>query len=78
MTQVQNGEERVICFASRRLTEVKRRYSQTEREALGIVWACGRLHMYLYGTDFEILTDHEPLEFIDSKQTQVQGLAGGC
>lgn len=45
-------------------------YSQTEKEALGIVWACERLHMYLYGTDFEILTDHKPLEFIYSKKSQ--------
>ena len=25
--------------------------------------------MYLYGTDFEILTDHKPLEFIYSKKS---------
>ena len=39
---------------SRSLTEVEIHYSQTEREALGIVWACERLHTNLYGTDFEI------------------------
>ena len=32
LTQVQNGEEPVICFASRSLTEVERRYPQTERK----------------------------------------------
>lgn len=26
--------------------------------------------MYLYGTDFEILTDHKPLQFIYSKKSQ--------
>ena len=69
LAQVQNGEEQVICYASRSLTDVERRYSRTEREALGIVWACERLHMYLYGTDFEILTDHKPLEFIYSRKS---------
>ena len=69
LTQVQNGEERVICYASQSLTDVERRYSRTEREALDIVWACERLHMYLYGTDFEILTDHKPLEFIYSRKS---------
>ena len=69
LTQVQNGEERVICYASQSLTDVERRYSQTEREALGIVWACERLHMYLYGTDFEILADHKPLKFIYSRKS---------
>ena len=70
LVQEKNGEERVICYASQSLTDVEKRYSQTEKEALGIVWACERLHMYLYGTDFEILTDHKPLEFIYSKKSQ--------
>ena len=70
LVQEQNDEERVICYASRSLTDVEKRYSQTEKEALGIVWACERLHMYLYGTDFEILTDHKPLQFIHSKKSQ--------
>ena len=70
LAQEQNGEERVICYASRSLTDVEKRYSQTEKEALGIVWACEKLHMYLYGTDFEISTDHKPLQFIYSKKSQ--------
>ena len=37
LVQEQNGEERVICYASRSLTDVEKRYSQTEKEALGIV-----------------------------------------
>ena len=70
LVQEQNGEERVICHASRSLADVEKRYSQTEKEALGMVWACERLHMYLYGTDFEILTDRKPLKFIYSKKSQ--------
>lgn len=70
LVQEQNGEERVIRYASRSLTDVEKSYSQTEKEALGIVWVCERLHMYLYGTDFEILTDHKPLQLIYSKKSQ--------
>ena len=70
LTQEQNGEDRVICYASRSLSEVEKRYSQTEREALGIVWACERFHMYLYGIDVELLTDHKPLEFIYSRKSK--------
>jgi len=55
----QAAERRVICYASRSLNRVERRYSQTEKEALGIVWACERFHQYLYGIHFEIVTDHQ-------------------
>ena len=44
LAQVQDNEKSVICYASRILTDVERRYSQTEKEALGIVWACERFH----------------------------------
>ena len=70
LTQVTQGQERVIAYASRSLTEVERRYSQTEREALGLVWGCERFHMYLYGVDFTLLTDHKPLEVIYSSNSR--------
>ena len=66
LTQTQKGCERVIAYASRSLTDVERRYSQTEKEALGLVWGCERFNMYLYGIDFTLLTDCKPLEVIYS------------
>ena len=52
----------MLC--NRSLSEVERRYSQTEKEALALVWACERLHVYLRGTEFQLITDHKPLEVI--------------
>ena len=66
-----NVEERVIYFGSRSLTDVERQYSLTEREALGIVWACELLHMFLYGRYFKILIDHKLLEFSYSKLASI-------
>lgn len=66
LTQLQNGEWRVVSYASRSLTDVERRYSQTEREALALVWACERFNMYVYGREFELETDHKPLEHMYS------------
>ena len=70
LVQEHKGENRVICYASRGLSEVERRYSQTEREALGLVWACEKFHVYLYGIEFELWTDHKPLEFIYSTRSR--------
>ena len=70
LLQEKKGEDRVICYASRGLTNVERRYSQTEKEALGVVWACERFHIYLYGRNFELWTDHKPFEFIYSAHSK--------
>lgn len=64
LTQCQDNEWRVISYASRSLTEVERRYSQTEKEALALVWACERFNIYIFGRQFELETDHKPLECI--------------
>lgn len=54
----------IIAYASRALSDVERRYSQTEREALAIVWSCEHFHLYIYGKEFTMVTDHKPLELI--------------
>ena len=56
---MQDGK--VVCYASRALSEVERRYSQTEREMLAAVWAPEHFHLYVYGSKFSIITDHKPL-----------------
>ena len=37
LVQIQDGNERVISYASRSLSDTEKRYSQTEKEALGVV-----------------------------------------
>ena len=43
------------------LDEVESRYSQIEREALAVCWGIEHFHLYLYGTEFTVVTDHKPL-----------------
>ena len=68
LVQDKNGESRVVCYASRSLSSVERRYSQTEKEALALVWACERFNLYLLGLPtFDLVTDHEALKVIYSR-----------
>ena len=60
----------VVSCASQSLTDVERKYSQTEREALALVWACERFSMYAFGLQFELETDHKPLEHIYSRRSK--------
>ncbi len=54
-------ENRVIAYASKALSPTEQRYSQTEREALSIVWSIEHFHLYLFGHTFTLITDHNPL-----------------
>ena len=64
LVQIQDGFQKVISYASRSLTDVEKKYSTTEKEALACVWACERFNIYLCSLEFELITDHKPLEAI--------------
>ena len=49
--------EKPIAFISRALSATEQRYSTTEKESLSCVWACKRLHFYLYRRKFIQRTD---------------------
>ena len=62
LSQVQSdGTLRLVCAASRSLTETERRYATIEQEALAIVWACEKFRNYVIGLTVRIQTDHKPL-----------------
>ena len=64
LIQEQQGSKRVISYASKHLSDVKKWNSQTEKEALAVVWVCNCFNVYLHSTAFELYTDHKPLETI--------------
>ena len=70
LTQLQDGMWRVISYASRNLTDVERRYSQTEKEGLALIWAFERFQLYVFGREFELETDHKPLQYIYNKTSR--------
>ncbi|CAM1296134.1 Uncharacterised protein r2_g539 [Pycnogonum litorale] len=62
LLQVQDdGELRLVCAASRSLSDTEKRYATIEQEALGVVWACEKFKDYIIGLQVTIKTDHKPL-----------------
>lgn len=68
--QLNDAGPRVISYASKSLSETEKRYCQTEKEALALVWAVERFHFYLFGRTFELITDHKALEVIFSPNSK--------
>lgn len=57
-------DNKPVSFASRRLNE--QNYSTIEKELLAIIWVTTYFHPYIYGVPFEILSDHNPLVWLNN------------
>ena len=51
-----------IAFASKSLSEAETRYSNIERELLGVVWAVEHFNHYTFANRIHIISDHKPLQ----------------
>ena len=61
----ESGLDRVIAYASRMLSKSERNYPIYKLEFLDLKWAItDQFHEYLYGGNFEVYTDNNPLTYI--------------
>ncbi|XP_071081291.1 uncharacterized protein [Haliotis cracherodii] len=61
LLQEQSGEKFPIMYVSRKLLDREKAYSTIEKECLAIVWSIQKLSRFLYGREFFLETDHQPL-----------------
>ncbi|XP_018914448.2 uncharacterized protein [Bemisia tabaci] len=62
LCHVVNNLEKPVMYASASLSPAQKRYSQLDREALGVVYSVKKFHKYLYGKHFTLVTDNHPLK----------------
>ena len=68
-SQVRNGVEHPLAFASRCLLAAESKWHIREKEALGIVWALETFRHYLLGSQFSVRTDHSSLQWLREAKT---------
>ena len=64
LLQEHDGKLLPVSYASKKLTEREKKYSTIERECLAVVWAVRKFLIYLYGVEFTLQTDHQPLVYL--------------
>ncbi|KAI4885901.1 hypothetical protein NFI96_005622 [Prochilodus magdalenae] len=66
LSQIVDGRERVIAYASRALSRTERNYATTKKELLAVVIFMKQFRHYLLGRRFTLRTDHSSLRWLHS------------
>jgi len=64
LSQVQDGIEKPICYASQLYSRHEQNYNVTRKELLAIVTFVKKFRQYLLGRPFRIRTDHAALQWL--------------
>ena len=66
LSQIQNGEEKVIAYASSSLNKSRRNYCTTYRELFAVVHFVKHFSHFLWGRPFLVRTDHSSLKWLQN------------
>ena len=75
LSQVQDGEEKVIAYGSRALSHQERNYCVTDRELLAVWYFVEYCRQYLLGRKFLVQTDHQAIHWLFSLKEPKDRLA---
>ena len=76
LTQVTDGEEHVIAYASRTLSDAEKNYPATELEILAVLWAVEKkFRPYVEGQEITVISDHSSLRWLQNLQNPSGKLA---
>ena len=59
----EEGVEHTVSFYSKRLTAVEQRWNTSEKEMYAVIMAVKKLHTFIGGRPFIVMTDHRNLSF---------------
>ena len=59
--RTEEGTEQHVEFPSRALNSAEKNYVRIQKGGLAIVFGVKRFQLYLYGREFTLITDHQPL-----------------
>ena len=71
LSQTQYGLERVVAYASRKLSKAEMNYCVTRRELLAVVYFVKYFKHYLLGRKFVVRTDHSALQWLKKLLSQL-------
>ncbi|KZS10210.1 Uncharacterized protein APZ42_025363 [Daphnia magna] len=74
--QIHDRKDQPIAYASRHLNKAKTKYSTIEKEAAAVIFGIKRFRHYLQDEPFVIISDHRPLQWLQTFKDETGRLGG--
>lgn len=68
LTQMHDGEERVIAYHSAKFSRTQQNYSATERKCLAVLMGVEKFRPFIDGVQFTVVTDHASLKWLQNME----------
>lgn len=75
LSQIQDGEEKIISYYAKSHNKAEKNYSTTEKELLAIIKAVQNFRPYIWGRKFLVRTDHSAVKFLFTSRNMKGRLA---